>query len=99
MWASLLNRRTQHWVAWLAECRHPCCCNCAPAGLSVRELDSRALREIFDVLQRHYPERLARLFFLNAPFVFWGVWQVCLGGPRGQQAGRGFGPETSFSQH
>lgn len=28
------------------------------------------------VLQGYYPERLAKLYFLNAPFIFGAVWKV-----------------------
>ncbi len=28
------------------------------------------------VLQGHFPERLSQLWFLNAPFIFWGLWRI-----------------------
>jgi CRAL/TRIO domain len=28
------------------------------------------------LLQNHYPERLAQLWFLNAPGIFWGLWKM-----------------------
>ena len=28
------------------------------------------------LLQNHYPERLAQLWFLNAPSIFWGLWKM-----------------------
>ena len=31
---------------------------------------------MFELLQSHYPERLHALWFLNAPFIFWGVWRM-----------------------
>lgn len=34
---------------------------------------SRFLRR---VLQGHFPERLSQLWFLNAPFIFWGLWRI-----------------------
>lgn len=46
------------------------------SGLRLRNLDVKGLGAIFELLQRHYPERLASLWFLNAPFIFWGVWRV-----------------------
>ncbi|GMH32429.1 hypothetical protein BSKO_00263 [Bryopsis sp. KO-2023] len=46
------------------------------SGLRLKNLDVKGLGAIFDLLQRHYPERLACLWFLNAPFIFWGVWRV-----------------------
>jgi len=39
-------------------------------------LDAQGFSAIFDVLEKHYPERLAILWFLNAPFLFWGVWRL-----------------------
>ena len=42
------------------------------AGLSMNNLDVKALRAIFELLQGHYPERLSELWFLNAPWIFWG---------------------------
>lgn len=46
------------------------------SGLRPRNLDAKALLAIFELLQKHYPERLNSLYFLNAPFLFWGVWSV-----------------------
>ncbi len=46
------------------------------AGLRTRNLDVKALQAIFELLQAHYPERLAALWFLNAPFLFWGIWRL-----------------------
>lgn len=37
-------------------------------------LDVKVLRAIFDLVQNHYPEHLAALWFLNAPFIFRTVW-------------------------
>ena len=28
------------------------------------------------LLQNQYPERLAQLWFLNAPGIFWGLWKM-----------------------
>ncbi|EFN60174.1 hypothetical protein CHLNCDRAFT_133670 [Chlorella variabilis] len=54
------------------------CCLFDLSGLRPRNLDVKVLLAIFELLQQHYPERLNRrvLFFLNAPFLFWGVWRV-----------------------
>ena len=38
----------------------------------MNNLDVKALRAIFELLQGHYPERLSELWFLNAPWIFWG---------------------------
>ena len=53
------------------------------AGLRTRNLDVKALQAVFELLQSHYPERLHALWFLNAPFIFWGVWRMVrlLSGP------------------
>lgn len=56
------------------------CCMCDvymhAAGLRMKNLDVGALQAVFEVLQQHYPERLGELWFLNAPFIFWGLWRV-----------------------
>jgi hypothetical protein len=44
--------------------------------LRLANLDVKMLAAIFEVLQGHYPERLSELWFLNAPFIFWGLWKV-----------------------
>ena len=38
----------------------------------MNNLDVKALRTVFALLQGHYPERLSQLWFLNAPWIFWG---------------------------
>ena len=48
----------------------------AHVGLRTRNLDVKALQAVFELLQSHYPERLHALWFLNAPFIFWGVWRM-----------------------
>ena len=40
--------------------------------LTCRTQDFHALL----LLQNHYPERLAQLWFLNAPGIFWGLWKM-----------------------
>ena len=42
----------------------------------MRNLDVGALTSVFELLQQHYPERLSQLWFLNAPWIFWGLWKV-----------------------
>ena len=44
--------------------------------MRTRNLDVKALQAVFELLQSHYPERLHALWFLNAPFIFWGVWRM-----------------------
>ena len=51
-------------------------CHACATGLRTRNLDVKVLQAIFELLQSHYPERLAALWFLNAPFIFWGVWRL-----------------------
>ncbi|CAG9461980.1 unnamed protein product [Pedinophyceae sp. YPF-701] len=47
-------------------------------GVRMGDLDVATLRGIMSVLQSHFPEALARLWFVNAPFVFSGIWRaVC----------------------
>ncbi|KAK9860450.1 hypothetical protein WJX84_009180 [Apatococcus fuscideae] len=46
------------------------------SGLRMGNLDVEGLKALFDLLQRHYPERLAELWFLKAPFIFWGLWRI-----------------------
>lgn len=42
----------------------------------MRNLDVKSLGKIFELLNSHYPERLAGLWFVNAPWIFWGAWRV-----------------------
>lgn len=46
------------------------------SGLSLNNLDVGGLRAVFETLQQHYPERLAALYFINAPLIFWGLWKL-----------------------
>ena len=41
-----------------------------------RGFDVALLKDIFEVLQKHYPEVLASLYFVNAPWIFYGIWQL-----------------------
>ena len=45
-------------------------------GISMECLDAGALRSIFDLLAAHFPERLAKMTFVDAPYMFWAVWRV-----------------------
>ncbi|KAK9814045.1 hypothetical protein WJX73_010170 [Symbiochloris irregularis] len=44
-------------------------------GVRMRNVDVAALRMVFDLVQNHYPEHLAAMWFLNAPFVFRTAWR------------------------
>jgi len=52
------------------------CCLFDLSGLMLKNLDVKVLTAIFELLQKHYPERLGMLWFVNAPFIFWAVWRV-----------------------
>ena len=45
-------------------------------GASMENMDVAGLKQIFGLLQSHFPERLARMVFLDPPVIFWGVWRV-----------------------
>lgn len=45
-------------------------------GLGFKNLDSKAFIAGFDIYQSHYPERLEKLYMVNAPFIFNGLWKV-----------------------
>ena len=45
------------------------------AGVGSKNVDVAFLRGIFELFQAHYPESLRSLYFVNAPFIFWGVWR------------------------
>jgi hypothetical protein len=34
------------------------------------------VREMLEVLQHHYPERMHRIYVVNAPRLFWGLWSI-----------------------
>lgn len=52
------------------------CCLFDLTGLRLKNLDVKVLAAIFELLQQHYPERLGMLWFINAPFIFWAVWNL-----------------------
>lgn len=45
-------------------------------GLGLKNLDSKAFIEGFDIYQSHYPERIEKFYMVNAPFIFNGLWKV-----------------------
>lgn len=45
-------------------------------GASMDNMDVAGLKQIFGLLQSHFPERLGRMVFLDPPVIFWGVWRV-----------------------
>lgn len=45
-------------------------------NIAVECLDAGALKSIFELLQAHFPERLALMTFVDAPLMFWAVWRV-----------------------
>lgn len=52
------------------------CCIFDMTGVRIgRNIDINFLRGVFDLLQTHYPETLSRLYFIDAPLLFLGVWK------------------------
>ena len=47
-------------------------------GASMENMDVAGLKQIFGLLQSHFPERLGRMVFLDPPVIFWGVWRVVI---------------------
>lgn len=45
-------------------------------NISYRNLDARGLINGFQFLQAYYPERLAKAFLLNMPWIFVSVWKL-----------------------
>ncbi|GIL65657.1 hypothetical protein Vafri_19234 [Volvox africanus] len=45
-------------------------------GLKASNCDLATLRNVFDLLQNHYPERLHTLWLYNAPVVFYGIYKM-----------------------
>ncbi|KAH8951067.1 hypothetical protein BDL97_09G006800 [Sphagnum fallax] len=41
-----------------------------------KNLDSRGFIAGFDILQSHYPQRVEKLFMVNVPLIFNGLWKV-----------------------
>jgi hypothetical protein len=39
-----------------------------------RNVNIEFLEAVFSLFQAHYPECLHRLYFVNAPFIFWAIW-------------------------
>ena len=44
-------------------------------GFTLRDCDPRSATMVIDLLQ-HYPERLFRVVFLDAPFIFGALWSA-----------------------
>jgi len=45
-------------------------------SVKFKNLDVRGWLAAYDCLQAYYPERLGRVYVLNAPTIFWGAWKV-----------------------
>eukprot|EP00775_Hariotina_reticulata_P011182 gene11182-11332_t len=45
-------------------------------GLAYKNLDAVGLKNVFNLLQSHYVERLSKLYMFNAPGIFWALWKV-----------------------
>ncbi|KNC50893.1 phosphatidylinositol transfer protein CSR1 [Thecamonas trahens ATCC 50062] len=48
-------------------------------GSSMKNYDTAMLRGVLQVLQTSYPERLGKMWMVNAPWVFSGVWRLVKG--------------------
>lgn len=46
------------------------------AGWSMKNFSMELMRIMIGLLQNHYPERLGRVFVINAPWVFRGAWKM-----------------------
>ena len=51
------------------------CCIFDLSNVKLRNLDINFLRGMFGLFQSHFPETLQKLYFLDAPTLFWGVWR------------------------
>ena len=52
------------------------CCIFNMSGVKIsKNVDINFLRGVFDLLQTHFPETLSRLYFIDAPLLFLGVWK------------------------
>ncbi|GFR53266.1 hypothetical protein Agub_g16048 [Astrephomene gubernaculifera] len=47
-------------------------------GLKSSNLDITTMRNVFDLLQNHYPERLHKMWIYCAPVIFYGAWKLVL---------------------
>ena len=45
------------------------------SGVKLKNVNVHFLLGLFDLLQKHYPQTLSRLYFIDAPFIFFGVWR------------------------
>lgn len=51
------------------------CCVFDLSGVKLKNIDVHFLLGVFDLLQKHYPQSLSRLYFIDAPMLFFGVWR------------------------
>ena len=55
------------------------CCIFDLSGVKIgKNVDINFLRGVFDILQTHFPETLSRLYFIDAPLLFLGVWKCVM---------------------
>ncbi|EKX41481.1 hypothetical protein GUITHDRAFT_45437, partial [Guillardia theta CCMP2712] len=48
-------------------------------GLSSRHMNTHVLRllhQLFEIGQKKYPESLSKVFVLNSPSLFYGIWRI-----------------------
>lgn len=45
-------------------------------GLGIKNLDSKSFIAAAEILQTHYPQRVEKVFMINVPIIFNGLWKV-----------------------
>lgn len=45
-------------------------------GWSYKNMDVKGFIAVLEILQAYYPERLAKVFMIHVPYLFWGCWKL-----------------------
>ncbi|KAJ8125772.1 hypothetical protein O1611_g7868 [Lasiodiplodia mahajangana] len=56
-----------------------CCLIFDLTGFGVRNMDFHVIKFLVSVFEARYPETLGIVLIHNAPFVFWGIWNIIKG--------------------